>query len=97
MALENVYRPMQNRDALKRLAVTQHTPNPNLNIGENEDLRSKPVLVFTDAYANYYKVAEQDSTKRPIENSGICGDGITVSEQDFVNGEMFLGYPVEVV
>lgn len=97
MALENIYRPRMNAHAYKRLAVRQSIPNINLNIGENEDLRSKPVLVFMDAHANMLKVGLADNRKRPIENVGVAGDGYTISENDLIAGDMFLGSAVEVI
>lgn len=97
MALENTYRPMQNIHAYKRLAKPQSLPSPTLAVGEDEDLTSKPVLVFTQHYDNLHRQVDGLDGNTPVENYGVVGDGFVVDESNFVSSEMFLGYPVEYI
>ncbi len=94
--MENTYRPQQNKHAFKRFSVRQFIPSKSLNIGTDENLTSQPVKVFKDAHANMLKVAQVDNLKRPVENVGVVGDGVVVSDNDFISGDMFLGSAIEV-
>ena len=90
--LEETYRKIQNALALNILVKPVSIPKPNLAIDDGEKLKSHPILVFTDAYANMNKKVVLDKRK-PVEYAGMKGDGLTLKEADFYHG-FVLGDPI---
>ena len=92
--LDDAYRKIQNRLAYNVLAKPVSHPKQNLGVEDGEKLKSHPVLVFTDAYANMNKKVVQDKRFKSVEYVGKLGDGLKVKEVDFYHDGFYLGDPI---
>lgn len=86
-----------NSHGFNRLFRGWQTPSAALATGEDESHNSIPVLLFLDHYENMRNEVVQENRYIPIEYVGQIEDEITVEQEDFTQGHVYLGSPVMVV